>query len=111
MPIVIQSPHNPISNRTRQIIQKKFERFDKKYDRVEHCHVVLKKEKDQKQQRFAIEARLVVPGNDLFAREKAENFAIAAEMVCVDLENQINKHKGKLTRKRTKPADAFLAAE
>jgi putative sigma-54 modulation protein len=109
MSVIIQSPHQRISKNTRQLIEEKFRRFDKKYDRIENCRVVLKKEKNQQQERCIVEARLEVPGKDLFARDAADGFLKAAETVCIDLENQIKKHKGKLSHKHVRPADELLA--
>lgn len=111
MTIIIQSPHQTLTRRTIRTIEEKFERFDRKYDRIEDCRVVLKKEKNQNQQTCVVEARLAVPGNDLFAREKADSYQKAAEMVCIDLENQIRKHKGKLNRKRVEEINPFQGVD
>jgi putative sigma-54 modulation protein len=99
MQYIFQSPNIKVSAKANQAIQKKFERFEKLYDRIEQCHVVLKTEKDGKQENCIVEARLVVPGNDLFARERARSFELAAENACLDLESQIKKRKAKLNKK------------
>jgi ribosomal subunit interface protein len=109
MTIIIQAPHQRISKNIRETIEEKFKRFDRKYGRIEDCRVLLKKEKYQTLERSIVEAKLGVPGNDLFAREAADGLLKAAEMVCIDLENQIKKHKEKLNRKRVKRADELLA--
>ena len=103
MLFIIESPHQKVSDKTKQVVQEKFERFEKMFDRIEQYHIVLKKGKNDKQDYFAVEARLAVPGNDLFASEQAESYPVAAEKVCIDLENQIRKYKSKMIRKAGLP--------
>lgn len=108
----IQSPHSQKLNPTTQmVIQEKFERFERQYDRIERCNILLKKEKNAKRDNFLVEATLVIPGNDLFAKELAESFEVAAEKVCRSLESQIKRHKAKLQPKATTPVDQHLASE
>lgn len=111
MQYTLQSPHLKISSRTELTVQKKFERFEKLFDRIEQCHVLLKKEKNGKQENFIVEAKLAVPGNDLFAREQATSFEIAAENACLALENQIKKRKAKLNKKTARSVDQFIHDE
>jgi putative sigma-54 modulation protein len=99
MAVIIQSPHQHISGKIKQIVQAKLERLEKLYHRIEQYHIVLKKEKNDKQENYLVEARLSIPGNDLFASEYVESFAVAAEKVSHDLEKQIRKRKTKLSRK------------
>ena len=108
MPIFIQSPHQRISQETKELVEEKFKRFNRKYKRIENFYIVLKKEKNQEQDLFSVEARLAVPGQDLFAHEIADSYAKAAQMVCVDLEGQIKKRKEKLGSKHVKPADELI---
>ena len=111
MQYVIQSPRIRISEKTELAIQEKFDRLEKVFDRILQGHIVLKKEKEDKQNHFVVEARLVVPGNDLYASEKAESFEIAAENVVIDLESQIKKHKAKLNVRATVPVDKLVSDE
>ena len=99
MQYVIQSPRVRISDNLEITLQEKFDRLEKYFDRVIQCHLVLKKEKSGQQDYFKVEARLAVPGNDLFASEQAASFEVAAEELCLDLDRQIKKLKDKLNRK------------
>lgn len=101
MDILIQSPRIKLSNRIERIIFGKFERFEEVSDRIIRCDVVLKKDKSASDNDFVVEARLVIPGNDLFAKEAGPKFEIAAEDVCLNLERQLRKWKSK-TRPTTK---------
>ena len=97
------------SKKTESLISRKFQRFEKMFEGISLCQIMLKKEKHDKKKEFIIEAKLSVPGNDLYASEQAESFEIAAEKVCVDLEKQVRKHKEMLNRKATKPVDAYIS--
>lgn len=99
MNIIIQSPHQKISGRIDRIIREKFMRLEKMYDRIEQSNIVLKKEKNDRQEICSLDARLSVPGNDLFATDRAESFSTAADKVCSNLERQIRKLKTKLSNR------------
>ena len=111
MQITIQSPHRKVSDKTEEAISKKFERFEKLLTTIIRCDVILKKEKNSKQENFVVEARLVIPGNDLFSRGHAERFETAIDKVCADLESQIRKHKEKFNRKATQSIDSIIASD
>lgn len=109
MDIILQSPHIRLSNRMERVLFEKFERLEKVSDRIIRCEVVLRKEKSASDDDFIVEARLIIPGNDLFAKESGPKFEIAAENACADLERQFRKRKTKLQPKarakaRTKKA-------
>jgi putative sigma-54 modulation protein len=97
--ILIQSPRIKLSNRLERIVQEKFERFDNPAWRIIRCEVLLRKEKSATENNFVVEAKLVIPGNDLFARKIGAKFEIAAEDVCTNLERQLSKRKTKLQPK------------
>ena len=100
MDILIQSPRIKLSNRLEKIIYKKFERFGKLSDRILRCEIVLKKEKSAVNEGYLVEARLVIPGNDLFASEYGPKFEVAAEDVCLQLARQFRKRKTRLKSKK-----------
>lgn len=97
MDILIQSPHTRVSNRVDRIVFEKFERLEKIFDRIVRCEVVLRKEKSASEEGYRVEARLIIPGNDLFAKERGPKFEVAAENACLDLERQLKKRKTKLS--------------
>ena len=82
------------------VILEKFRRFENLSDRIMRCDVVLKKEKNEHDNDFVVEAKLSVPGNDLFAKKSGPKFEIAAEDVCLNLEKQWKKMKEKVNGKR-----------
>lgn len=97
--ILIKSPRITISSRIERILFEKFERLEKITDRIIRCEVVLKRQKSSTAEDCTVESRLVIPGNDLFAKETAPKFEVAAENACLDLERQLRKRKTKLSPK------------
>lgn len=101
MKVTIQSPKITLNEKQQEYIIKKFNHLDKLYHRIEECQVIFKREKNEKQNSYLIEAKLAVPGNDLFAREEAENLELAVDKTCSDLESQLRRKKEKFnTRDR-----------
>lgn len=111
MNYIIQSPNKEVSLEREEVIQEKFKRFERLLPGMIRCDIVLRTEKNGEQNSFIVEAKLMVPGTDLFAKEQASSFEIAAEEVCIDLENQIRKQKEKKNKRQTKPVDRFVNDE
>ena len=100
MNLHIESPHRDGQAIPEPLIQKKFEHFDKLYDRIEYCNVVLYEEKSDVQNSFFIEATMKVPRNTLFSSNRATSFELALDKVVNDLESQLRRHKDKLRENR-----------
>jgi len=109
MKYIIQSPKKEVSLEKEELIQNKFKRFEKMLNGMIRCDIVLKKEKNGEQESYVVDGRLHIPGNDLFASEQGASYEIAAEKVCVDLENQIRKQKEKDNKRMTKPVDHYVS--
>ena len=62
-------------------------------DRIVSCDVLLKKEENDKQLKYIVEARLNVPGKSLFATERAETFEIALDKLIDDVIHQLRRYK------------------
>jgi putative sigma-54 modulation protein len=111
MNYIIQSPNKEVSLEREEVIQEKFRRFEKLMPGMIRCDIVLRMEKNGEQNSFIVEGKLLVPGNDLFAKEQAASYEIAAENVCADLENQIRKQKEKKNKRHTKTIDQYVNDE
>ncbi len=102
MQVHIQSPRITMSGGQEEFIIKKFGHLDKIYSRVQDCDVVFKIENANDKNSYIIEAKVIVPGHNLFAREAAEKFEVAADRVSADLMSQIRKTKAKLSERKGK---------
>ncbi len=111
MNYIIQSPNSEVSLKKEELIQNKFKRFEKLLPGIMRCNIVLRKEKNDEQNSYIVEAKLQIPGNDLFAKEQAVSYEVAAENVCIDLENQIRKQKEKKNQRSIKPMDQLVNDE
>ncbi|MEY4930738.1 MAG: hypothetical protein RI909_1462 [Bacteroidota bacterium] len=111
MKYIIESSTKEVSLEREEIIKKKFQRFEKKLQGLIRCDIKLKKEKNDEQNAYIVEGRLHISGNDLFAKEQASSYELAAENVCIDLENQIRKQKEKKNKKAIKPIDQLVNDE
>jgi len=100
MQLQIESPHIEVGEKVTDLIRKKFDHLAKRYDRINRCDVVLRKEKSESQKYFLIEAKMEVPGKILFARDEAESFEIALDKLIHDLEHQLNRHKEEIEEVR-----------
>ena len=100
MNLHIESPHRDGQAIPEVLVQRKFEHFDKLYDRIEYCNVVLYQEKSDIKNSCFIEATMKVPRNTLFSSNRATSFELALDKVVIDLESQLRRHKDKLRENR-----------
>lgn len=100
MNLHIESPHRDGQEIQEVLVQRKFEHFDKLYDRIEYCNVVLYEEKSHVKDTFFIEATMKVPRSTLFSSNRATSFELALDKVVHDLESQLRRHKDKLRENR-----------
>lgn len=100
MQLQIESPHTELDKALTDLIRSKFDHLNKRYDRINRCDVVLRKEKSDEQKDFFVEAKMEVPRKVLFASDKAENFEMALDKVIHDLEHQLNRHKEEIEEVR-----------
>lgn len=100
MNITIESPGIDLRSYTEGVIEKKLEKLEKYFDKIEKCDVLIRKEQHDKRDGFMIEAKMYVPGTVLFAKEQSDSFESAANEVALDLESQLRKYKDRLYQKR-----------
>jgi putative sigma-54 modulation protein len=93
--ISIQTLHVDVDNNVKEFVWDKMEQLNKIYDRIENCHVVLKKDHDGKNQDKVVEVNLIIPQKTLFSKNQAETFEQAADMVLEELKSQLQKYKEK----------------
>ena len=96
MQIQILSTHFEADEELLKFVTKKFRRLEKLYSRLERCNVILKHEKNSRNKKCVVEVRLAVPGEDIFASERAETYQQAIELLLDDLKKQVVKRKEKL---------------
>jgi putative sigma-54 modulation protein len=100
MEILIKSLNGDFSNNLKGEINRKFQSTARIYKRAVSCDVILLKENNDKCDDYCIEAKIVVPGNVLFAKERAENFESALDKLITDVKHQLLKYKEQLEEVR-----------
>jgi ribosome-associated translation inhibitor RaiA len=93
MDVIIRSPGVKLNDRTHIAIQKQMEKLEHLLPGLIICEVLATREKDSKAKSCVLQARVVMPGNDLFAKEHGRNYVHAARLLSKDLENQVRKIK------------------
>ena len=77
------------------LIKKKLNKLETFYDRIIDGEAFLKIENDESRINKIIEIKLNIPGDQLFAKERARSFEIGADEATEALRRQIKKFKEK----------------
>ncbi|RMG82172.1 MAG: ribosome-associated translation inhibitor RaiA [Bacteroidetes bacterium] len=96
MRIDIQSLHFDADKKLLEVIEGKLNKLTKYSDDIIGAEVVLKLEKDSNKDNKVVETRLIIPGNDLFAKRNSDKFEKAIDEVSEALRRQLKKHKEKI---------------
>lgn len=99
MKITIEQINCNVSNKLKHLILEKTSALNTMFDSIEYCKVIAEHKKDDKNKNQAIEITLTVPKDTMFAKDKAETFEIALEMVVMELQQQLKKYKAKKSKK------------
>ena len=97
MKITVQSIHFTADRKLLDFIQKKADKLDTFYDHIISGEVYLKLENVEDEANKIAEFKLLLPGNQIFAKEKCKSFEEATDLAIESLRKQIEKHKQKKT--------------
>ncbi|HEX8023317.1 ribosome hibernation-promoting factor, HPF/YfiA family [Mucilaginibacter sp.] len=95
MKITVQSIHFTADKKLLDFIQKKTDKLDTFYDHIISGEVYLKLENVEDECNKITEIKLLLPGNQIFAKEKCKSFEEATDLAVESLRKQIEKHKQK----------------
>jgi putative sigma-54 modulation protein len=96
MDVNIQSVHFKADQKLESFISEKITKLSSLYDGVIASEVTLRLDKSDTQENKITEIRLVIPGNDLFARRQCKTFEEATDIAVEALRRQLKKHKEKM---------------
>jgi putative sigma-54 modulation protein len=94
MKLQVHSIHFDADIKLINFIQKKLDKLETFYDRTVDGEVFLRLNNEGKENK-TVEIKLRVPGNNLFATEKAKSFEEATDMAADSLRVQLTKFKTK----------------
>jgi len=93
MKITVQSIHFNADKGLLEFIQKKVDKLDTFYDNIINGEVYLRLEKVEDEANKITEIKLMLPGNQIFAKEQCKSFEEATDLCVESLRKQIDKHK------------------
>ncbi len=96
MKVTINSVHFKADARLEDFIREKTAKLAGMFDGVIGCDVFLRVDSATNNENKTAEIRLLIPGNDLFAKKTAKTFEEAVDNVVDALKRQVKKHKEKL---------------
>ncbi|MCK4679340.1 MAG: ribosome-associated translation inhibitor RaiA [Bacteroidales bacterium] len=98
MNVSIQSVRFKADRKLEDFINEKVVKLSSYYDGVISGKVTLKLDNSEAQTNKITEIRLIVRGNDLFAKKQSKTFEEATDVAVEALRRQLKKHKEKLRK-------------
>jgi putative sigma-54 modulation protein len=95
MKVNINSVHFKTDKKLDSFIIDKVEKLSDQYDEIIGSEVTLRVNNTDDHENKVAEIKLLVPGNDLFAKKQSKSFEEATDIAIEALRKQLNKHKGK----------------
>ncbi len=95
MKVNINSVHFKTDKRLDSFITEKVEKLSDLYDGIIGSEVTLRVNNGDDHDNKITEIRLLVPGNDLFAKKQSKSFEEATDIAVDALRKQLSKHKEK----------------
>ncbi len=95
MKININSVHFKTDKKLDSFITEKVEKLSELYDGIIGSEVTLRVNNSEDLDNKVAEIRLLVPGNDLFAKKQSKSFEEATDIAVDALRKQLSKHKEK----------------
>ena len=95
MKLQMQSIHFDADKKLIEFIQKRIDKLETFYDRIVDGEVIMRLEKNEKNQNKTIEFKINIPGEQLFVKEKSKTFETATDQAVESLKRQLKKFKEK----------------
>ncbi len=96
MEVTISSIHFKADVKLEDFIREKTAKLGKLFDGVIGCDVVLRLDSASNNENKIAEIRVMIPGNDLFAKKQSKSFEEAVDNAVDALRRQVRRHKEKL---------------
>ncbi|MDD2526396.1 MAG: HPF/RaiA family ribosome-associated protein [Lentimicrobiaceae bacterium] len=98
MKVSINSVKFKTDSKLESFINEKVEKLSGVYDGILGSEVTLKLENGETPDNKVAEIRLLIKGNDLFARKQSDTFEEATDSAISALRKQLGRHKGKFQK-------------
>lgn len=77
-------------------IHEKVKKLELMYDHIITSEVYLRVDKSNEKENKVAEVKILLPGNELFAKKQCKSFEEAADLAVSALKKQVEKHKSKV---------------
>ncbi len=78
-----------------EFIHEKVKKLELMYDQIISSEVYLRLDKSDTNENKIAEVKLLIPGNELFAKKQCKSFEEAADSAVQALKKQVSRHKDK----------------
>ncbi len=96
MKVTINAVHFKTDKKLEDFIQEKVSKLSSVFDGVISSEVTLKVDKNDKVGNKITEIKVLIPGNDLYAKKQSKTFEEATDTAVNALKKQLTKHKEKV---------------
>jgi len=96
MKLQMHSIHFDADQKLIDFIQKKADKLETYFDRIQDGEVFMRLDKNEKNANKIVEIKLNVPGKQFFAKHQTDSFEAAADEAIEGLRRQLKKHKEKV---------------
>ena len=96
MKLQMHSIHFDADHKLIDFIQKKADKLETYFDRIQDGEVFMRLDKNEKNANKIVEIKLNVPGKQFFAKHQTDSFEGAADEAIEGLRRQLKKHKEKV---------------
>jgi putative sigma-54 modulation protein len=97
MELKINAVHFTADQKLIQFISEKINKLELMYDQIISSKVYLRLDKSDIKENKIAEVKVMIPGNELFAKKQCKSFEEAIDSVVQALKRQISKSKEKMT--------------
>ncbi len=95
MDFKINTVHFSADEKLVEYIKVKVKKLEKMYDHIISSEVYLRLDKSESKENKIAEVKILLPGNELFAKKQCKSFEEATDLAVTALKKQVEKYKNK----------------
>ena len=95
MDFKVNTVHFTADDKLVDFIQGKVKKLELMYDRIIASEIYLRLDKSEEKENKIAEVKLLLPGNELFAKKQCKSFEEAADLAVSALKKQVERYKAK----------------
>lgn len=95
MDFKVNTVHFTADQKLVDFIRDKVKKLELIYDHIISSEIYLRVDKSEPKENKIAEVKILLPGNELFAKKQCKSFEEAADLAVSALKKQVEKHKSK----------------